>query len=293
MKKVLEEMISKESIKLFCFILFFPLLSQGQKLQDDERIDSIHYSKDDAFFNYTILDIFLNKSGDLFKNELGKDVYLSRNRETQIGSLRKTNISSEIIDSIFLNIENLDFSILKDSYSTSRSDQSTAYLSFYSSGKLIKSISDYGMQGTIELISFYRHLESLKNCNCNWVDWSGDFLLSTSLVDNNKVDSIQLITHLKSEGKYFRNGIKREYVLKGEELGDFLKDGLEFVPRISYHNPKYEILTFRADKYSIVIYYNNGAIEWIKFDGNRIMKKSYLFFVSKKNLIKKYFRRKN
>ncbi len=105
------------------------------------------------------------------------------------------------------------------------------------------------------------------------------------------IDSIKFICHDKSEGKYYRNGIKKEYTLKEQELEEFISTTSNLSPTIPYSKDDYEVLTARTDQYNMVVYYKNGQSEWIKYDGKRFMKESYLYFESRKNIAKTYLKK--
>lgn len=152
-------------------------------------------------------------------------------------------------------------------------------------------IKDYGKQDTDQLAAIYSSIENLAASKVAWSKWDGKGL-KIPLFNNTDIDSIKLVCHKKSEGKYYRNGVKKQYTLAGKELEKFVAKASELTPVVPYNKGDYEILTARTDQYSMVVYYKNGETEWIKYDGERLMKESYLFYESRKNIVKPYLKKK-
>ena len=127
------------------------------------RIDSIVFSKDDAFFGYSIYDVFLNSKGALYIHAIEDFAYqFSGSKKTQLGYLKKTRLGKNIVSLIFNKASNLLDDRINSEYSVMRSDQTTAKIFLYNKGVEIKTISDYGMQGDHGLVDFYNDMDSLK-----------------------------------------------------------------------------------------------------------------------------------
>lgn len=248
--------------------------------------DSITYSKNDGFFEYSVYDIFIGSKGEVFLHELEKiENHYSGGRKTQLGRLAKINLESQHTKEITNLVDQIDWENTNDQYSTSWSDQTTATLQLFNKGLKIKSVIDYGMVGSPALIKLYAALDGLNKVNSNDT-WDTEELDIVLLENTKEIDSIEFVQHLKSEGSYYRNGVAKSNILKEKELKKFISDSKEYCKENPYSNPDYEILTSKVDKYSLFIYFHNGEKEWVKYDGKRFRKKTYLDFITKKNISK-------
>ena len=255
--------------------------------QNEVSIDSIAYSRDDAFLGYSVYDIFLNSKGEVLLHKVERYAReFANGRKTHLGSLKKGQLDKVMTERIFNNANNLIGANLKDKYKTDRSDQTSVSISFFHQGQKIKSVVDYGMKGSDKLVAQYSLLDSLENLTYH-TTWNSE-RLNISFLENTAIDSIQFIQHLKSNGSYYKNGVSQCATLKGNDLKDFIFKSKNFVKENPYKNPNYEIMPSEVERYSMYVYYSGGSKEWIKYNGKRFKKKTYLDFGTPKNVVKKY-----
>ena len=272
-----------KNLILISLIIFFQKANaQGETIH---KIDSVVYSKNDAFFEYTIFDAFLGTDDSIYHHELSKDIIQRRKLLTQIGQLKKSSIYQAQKDSIFEFINKEGFASMKIADPHIISDKVTVTTKYYSNGKLVNVISDYAADGNEELIELYNQLDNtIKNIE-HWELWKLD--KEFDLVNWEQLDSVEIVKHDKSGENYYRNGVKKSVVLIGEDLKKvvcYLKQADQYVP---YSKERYSVLTGRTDKYSLIFYLNDGKFTY-KYDGKRIMKTSYLHYTTKKNIAKKF-----
>ena len=285
MKKVVQRIkkIAFLTITLFLIIITSSTLANSQNII---MIDSIHYSKGDSFFGDMELDIFLSNKGVIYRNQMSKYSFIHKGKTIRKGRFEQTVIERQAIDSILSKSQQIYSADLKENYRINRSDQPTSY--FFNNGKLLKSISDYGMQGTNSLANLYKALDNINaNGNYNWIAWEIEGN-NYPLINDIKVDSIAFVKHLKVDGEYYRNGIERKYVLKDEELEKFKLKALQIKSNIKYIENQYVASTNETNKYSMVIYYNNKVSEWIKYNGKRFIKNNYLNYKTNKDIARQY-----
>ncbi len=259
--------------------------------QREIGIDSIVYSKDDAFLGYSVYDLFLNSKGEVFLHKVERyPREFPNGRKTCLGLLSKGQLDANGTNKIFDDINALLTNNVKDRYRSNHSDQTTSSLSFFKQGQEVKRIIDYGMQGTDKLISEYSRFDSLGKLNLK-DHWDSE-VLKISLIDKRSVDSIRLVQHLKSDGSYYRNGIAKSITLVNDQLKEFISGSKNFKKENPYKNPNYEIMPSVTDKYSLFVFYSDGSKEWIKYNGRRFVKKTYLNFRSKDDIFKNYLRKR-
>ncbi len=284
-----------EIMKYLICILLITLeinVCSGQEkysFETQNLIDSIKVSKNDGFFQYSLFDIFLNSKGYLYFHELSRNIYKTGKNETQRGSLRKVVINKSFVNdfltyiSTYISSSNLE---IKDPI---KSDQSLINLELYSNGELLENVSFTMNVENEELKYVYSKLDSIVNSNQDWSQWNLN--RDIPLLGELEIDSILIIEHIKNENGYFRNGIKDSITLLDEEKDEFISKLNNLKSYVPYQNKSYSVLTGRTEKYGILIYFNN-KIKYMNYDGQRIMKESFLHYQTKNNIAKKLLKSK-
>jgi hypothetical protein len=250
-------------------------------------VDSVIYSKNDAFFEYTVLDVFLGTDGIIYRHELGKGLIKTGNVLTQEGRLIKGPISQEQRNSLFEFINHEGFVSMKIEDPKIISDKATVTTKYYSKGKLVNVISDYGADGNESLVKLYDRFNNLIKV----IEVSKPWVLDKKfdMVHWEQLDSIKIVEHDKSGENYYRNGVRKSVVLTGERMKEViscLQQADQYVP---YMQERYSVLTGRTDKYSLLFYLSDEVLIY-NYDGKRIMKTSYLHYKTEKNIARKVLR---
>ena len=142
--------------------LFVTLISSGKKrkyirLKDyyiKNDFDKIVFSSTGCYGNCPILDIIIDKNG--------KIIFKGEEYVNQIGYFKK-QLSKEETKYIFDKFNRLDLNKLKDKYIANHTDDEAYVVSLIKKGKIIKTITDYGLVAPRELIWCYDRIKNIQN----------------------------------------------------------------------------------------------------------------------------------
>ncbi|WP_196890309.1 DUF6438 domain-containing protein [Aureivirga sp. CE67] len=125
-----------------------------KKIKPNENInfDQIVFSRSGCFGSCPIIDISINKNGE---------VYFQGERYVSPLGFYKSKIDSTQISQIFSKFGRANIDSLSNGYTIGRPDNESVTTTFIKNGQILKTIDDYGRAGPKELIWAYVPIENL------------------------------------------------------------------------------------------------------------------------------------
>lgn len=183
------------------------------KLDAKETYDKIIVSSSGCYGTCPILDISIDKNGDV--------LYFGEYYNTENGFYSST-ISEQDFQNILIDFKKADIQNLKDNYQANWTDDEEVSITFIRNHKIIKTINDYGRQAPFELIWAYSKVRFLyqqiklvpvKNEKLKLPLWRKSFEMGEQICDLSKSESFYLLTELYY-GKEVSKKIEPKYKIQ-------------------------------------------------------------------------------
>lgn len=233
------------------FVLFKKL---NYNLNNSINFDQIIFSSSGCYGTCPIIDISITKEGNiLFQGE----------GYTKPLGFYSGNLDNKTKNHIFNKFRRANPLKLKDSYSVNHSDDQSLTTTFIKNGKIVKTIHDYGMAGTNELIWAYTAISNIhKKISLNTLAFDEPFYPKLHYFNFKKNDLILSLE--KSESFYLWTELKKSKQTDKEFKSKYK---LIFSGNYTYWGP--DPNEARQHKYEINSITTDGQFYKFKFKNNK------------------------